>query len=585
MLKSPFLFAVSVLIALVQWTGVAKAEELKFGLSFELPPVEAHTTVMEMRSPSPLPESVPTTPVHTEIAYRAEALPPLANVEPSVAVSSSESIGLSFAEDTLTLETLANDPTSQPETFQESTTGLLFDETTDLLSSQSAEYETNGVEGNWGTTIGLDELFENGTHSLVAHTVGSAEGTRQSDGRLTQAYYGHVDPGNGVWNLGTFSYQHEANSPEEADEKQLQRLKRQGVELEAQADKHGFTLSLEEKLNGLDLANQAPLAALDRGGYIDRLAQAKRLQMAPNEAILWARTHAYIDPDTRQWNAPGLGNDVNSISRDQDRRMVAISNALNAYNPAGIGESSLANAAGASLPANRLDSQANRLAALGSSEIAQHVLSEIEVSFGLPPVDVEASSIGVAVTEQPLPSERDRKVTVAAGDVKNPQPVANAATANESVPVVASADIGFGLLPTGPLAAITTAQAVGTSTEESNTEESNTEAIVTEHANTEKIGAEESNGRESNVEEEVSLTTTPAEPENSLDTEPEVNSKLQDLLSGIPERNVSTPSKTEETNESSLANASEIQSAAEPEAVERPSLWHTEDKIVQTKHK
>ncbi|MEO0886778.1 MAG: hypothetical protein AAFY54_12700, partial [Cyanobacteria bacterium J06648_10] len=175
------------------------------------------------------------------------------------------------------------------------------------------------------------------------------------------------------------------------------------------------------------------------------------------------------------------------------------------------------------------------------------------------------------------------KVTVAAGDVKNPQPVANAATANESVPVVASADIGFDLLPTGPLAAIATEQAVGTSTEESNTEESNTEAIVTEHANTEKIGAEESNGRESNVEEEIALTTTPAEPENSLDTEPEANSKLQDLLSGIPERNVSTPSKTEETNESSLANASEIQSAAEPEAVERPSLWHTEDKIVQTK--
>lgn len=575
MLKSPFLFAVSVLIALVQWTGVAKAEELKFGLSFELPPVEAHTTVMEMRSPSPLPESVPTTPAHTEIAYRAEALPPLANVEPSVAVSSSDPIGLSFAEDTLTLETLANGSTSQPETFQESTTGLLFDETTDLLSSQSAEYETSGVEGDWGTTIGLDELFENGTHSLVAHTVGSAEGTRQSDGRLTQAYYGHVDPGNGVWNLGTFSYQHEANSPEEADEKQLQRLKRQGVELEAQADKHGFTLSLEEKLNGLDLANQAPLAALDRGGYIDRLAQAKRLQMAPNEAILWARTHAYIDPDTRQWNAPGLGNDVNSISRDQDRRMVAISNALNAYNPAGIGESSLANAAGASLPANRLDSQANRLAALGSSEIAQHVLSEIEVSFGLPPVDVEASSIGVAVTEQPLPSERDRKVTVAASDVNDHQPIANA---DESAPVVASADIGFDLLPTGPLAAIATEQAVGTSTEESNTEESNTEAI----------GTEESNAEEIHVEEEVALTTTAAASENSLNTEPEVTSKLQDLLSGIPERNVSTPDKTEETNESSLANASEINSAAEPEAaepeaVERPSLWHTEDKIVQTK--
>ena len=166
----------------------------------------------------------------------------------------------------------------------------------------------------------------------MAHTVGSAEGTRHWNGDRTKAYHGHVDPGNGVWNLGTFSYQHGASSPEEADDKQLRRLKSQGIQLEQQASQKGIQLSLQEKLNGLDLANQAPIAALGKGGYIDRLEQAYRLQLSGEDAIAWARTRAYIDPDTKQWNAPGLGNNLYSISKDQERRMAAIDKALRAYN-------------------------------------------------------------------------------------------------------------------------------------------------------------------------------------------------------------------------------------------------------------
>lgn len=112
-------------------------------------------------------------------------------------------------------------------------------------------------------------LFEGGTYSLVARIVGHAEGTRTAEGHRTRAYYGHVDPGNGVWNLGSFSYQH-CNSlctPEEADDRQLQRLRNQTALLQQRAAAYGLSLSLEAKLNGIDLANQAPLAALDRGGY------------------------------------------------------------------------------------------------------------------------------------------------------------------------------------------------------------------------------------------------------------------------------------------------------------------------------
>ncbi|OLP18842.1 hypothetical protein BST81_07950, partial [Leptolyngbya sp. 'hensonii'] len=74
------------------------------------------------------------------------------------------------------------------------------------------------------SVIDLDLLFQGGSFSLVAKAVGAAEGTRTPDGGRTWAYYGHRDPGNGVWNLGSFSYQHGADSPAEADVKQLRRL-------------------------------------------------------------------------------------------------------------------------------------------------------------------------------------------------------------------------------------------------------------------------------------------------------------------------------------------------------------------------
>lgn len=173
----------------------------------------------------------------------------------------------------------------------------------------------------------LDALFVGDRDSLVARAVGSAEGTRTATGQLTAAYYGHRDPGNQVWNLGTFSYQHGAESPEAADAKQLTRLRRQAQQLEAQAAEKSMVLSKAEWLNGIDLANQAPVTALE-WGYIDRLHQAKTMGLQGDEAILWARTRAFLDPDSGRWNAPGLGNTVQGISRDQSRRMGAIAQAI-----------------------------------------------------------------------------------------------------------------------------------------------------------------------------------------------------------------------------------------------------------------
>jgi hypothetical protein len=229
-----------------------------------------------------------------------------------------------------------------------------------------------------GGTLG--GLFTGNVNSLVAKAVGSAEGTRTPIGDRTRAYYGHTDPGNGVWNKGSFSYQHSARSPEDADQKQLQRLANQALIIEARAADYGLHLTVEEKLNGIDLANQAPKAALDRGGYIDWLAKAKQRGMKGTDAVLWARTRSFINPVTQRWDAPGLGNTAERIERDQARRMDAIARAIAANQDAvdqavKIASSPAANAAGK--PANSAQMDQGAEADRGIAQILAEKLVEM----------------------------------------------------------------------------------------------------------------------------------------------------------------------------------------------------------------
>ncbi|MFM7448877.1 MAG: hypothetical protein ACKO24_09795 [Leptolyngbyaceae cyanobacterium] len=177
-------------------------------------------------------------------------------------------------------------------------------------------------------------LFAGGSDSLVARAVGHAEGTRTADGRKTSAYYGHTDPGNRVWNIGSFSFQHcgeasySCTSPDEADRHQLRRLKTQAEAIRQRAAATGVPLSLEAELNGIDLANQAPAAALGQPGYVEWLDKAEERGLKGEEAVLWARVSSYWDPQRQGWNAPGLGNSETTITHDQNRRMTAISRVL-----------------------------------------------------------------------------------------------------------------------------------------------------------------------------------------------------------------------------------------------------------------
>ncbi|MEM6867776.1 MAG: hypothetical protein AAF528_05275 [Cyanobacteria bacterium P01_C01_bin.121] len=449
MLKSPYLFAVSVLVALVQWTSAARAQDLNMGLSFDLPPVQE-----QVKTSNTTLDKQPISSARVEVAKASDFDEPEVETQPSLPlVDATESIALTFAADTVSIESLTREAATGTDPFN-SPADTSLDNIVEDLSSNSVNSANSA-----SSTSGLDDwIFENGTHSLVARTVGNAEGTRRADGRRTNAYYGHTDPGNGVWNLGTFSYQHDAKSPEDADEKQLRRLKRQGLELETQAAQQGLALTLEEKLNGLDLANQAPLAALDRGGYIERLAQAKRLQMSGDEAILWARTHAYIDPDTRRWNAPGLGNNIHSISTDQERRMSAISSAIKTYSPSGfeiaslerLEQVSLADTGSGSSPTLIASTIEDDTVRFGSIEVDEQIFAELSsdfaVSFGLPPVEADHT------TREPIVVADSAEIASADSTLEVDEMEAVDIAETETI----LSDIGIAFSPTGNIADLET---------------------------------------------------------------------------------------------------------------------------------
>ncbi len=216
--------------------------------------------------------------------------------------------------------------------------------------------------------------------SLVQRSVGAAEGTRGLDGSTLWPYLGHIDPmcvyvlcGQGITNLGSFSYQQSpfkptAHTPLQADLIQKQVLRLQAIELLDQAHKRRLKLNLFQLANGIDLANQSPegacvqqpakelidklAAGLDpngintdqfmktfsqnscRWGYIDRLVQAtKNKNLSGFGAVVEARKWTFfeVDPSSQrynQWNASGFGHNPDVIEADQTRRALAVAGAI-----------------------------------------------------------------------------------------------------------------------------------------------------------------------------------------------------------------------------------------------------------------
>ncbi|WP_204141275.1 M23 family metallopeptidase [Halomicronema sp. CCY15110] len=165
----------------------------------------------------------------------------------------------------------------------------------------------------------------------IKKAIGAAEGTVDWHTLEPDAdYQGHADPcvirgtcpGRGT-NKGYFSSDQGA-TPEDANAYQLGQIREAEQILQGKAvEKFGVPLSQAALMNGLDLYNQAPLAALGEGGYIDRLPSADPTA----QEIIDARAASFIDPQSGQLDAPGLGGTWTNTVTDQKRRQGAIDHA------------------------------------------------------------------------------------------------------------------------------------------------------------------------------------------------------------------------------------------------------------------
>lgn len=315
---------------------------LDFGLASDSTAVVASTENADLspRETASLPATSSIAPPDSLSATSAEP----ASVDPSVAlrfapssaepaIVQSQAMAQPPTEPELTLGREALDPKSSSQTEQAS-------EKPDHVQPILAQKPAAAIVHPEEQAI----LFAGGSNSLVARTVGAAEGNLTAEGHKTDNYYGHLDPGNGVWNRGTFSYQFgnaENLSPQAADARQLAKIKGDYENsVLPKAKQLGLELSLAETLNAIDLANQAPLAVTESGGFVERLAEAKQQKgLSGDTAILEGRVWAFWNPEKNGWDAPGLRayDDISkqeSIRRDQERRMLAIADALASYQQA-----------------------------------------------------------------------------------------------------------------------------------------------------------------------------------------------------------------------------------------------------------
>ena len=156
------------------------------------------------------------------------------------------------------------------------------------------------------------------TDDTLKRAICRAEGTCDLSGNPNHAYSSHTDPGNRKRNLGFFSYQHGASSPQEADQKQLARLRVVESRYVAQSQaKFGEPCSRACMVAWLDAFNQSP----DAGNrFIKFLATAD-----PSPQQLIDARAAALSESRREVGAPSPMN----VPADQKRRVDALLEQVN----------------------------------------------------------------------------------------------------------------------------------------------------------------------------------------------------------------------------------------------------------------
>ena len=168
--------------------------------------------------------------------------------------------------------------------------------------------------------------------SELCVAIGMAEGTRSANGGRTEAYNEHRDPAKAKMNQGTFSYQHGARNAQEADQKQLQELRRFRPQYEEACRKAGIDPG--NKLVAaacFDLYNQAPKAATGKGGLLDQLPALAKKGLT-EENLAKARKDSFFDPDLGKFDTTFPR--IKALADDQTRRMAALADKVQGGEPA-----------------------------------------------------------------------------------------------------------------------------------------------------------------------------------------------------------------------------------------------------------
>ncbi len=153
-----------------------------------------------------------------------------------------------------------------------------------------------------------------GSRALGAVIIGNAEGTRTPSGATTRAYGGHIDPGNKVANVGSFSLQNAGGrGPDAADRTQLGRLAAQRPVYEASARRAGLDPNNATLATAyFDLYNQSPKAA---GRFLDQMGRLGQTGIS-QESVTQLRVDSFINPATGT-RYPGAAGGFVTIARDR----------------------------------------------------------------------------------------------------------------------------------------------------------------------------------------------------------------------------------------------------------------------------
>lgn len=184
---------------------------------------------------------------------------------------------------------------------------------------------------------GVGKLFAGGAMgSPIGLIIGLAEGNRTADGGVTDSYHGHVDPGNGAWNVGNYSVNsayYVVSSPQDADEYYHSILQAEAEAvapiMEAAGLDPGNALLMASYL---DVWNQSPSMARD--GFLAALPYLGEHGVTPDTALqvrIYAGDEGVgpgFSPTGRAH--PSLWTDMDGHIADQTRRMGEIVKAMNA---------------------------------------------------------------------------------------------------------------------------------------------------------------------------------------------------------------------------------------------------------------